>query len=298
MNLLKKILIKIYNKISISLYNFTVPIKYKIKIAKSIKISDEKLQNQNIISDKKIAIHFHVFYVDLLEEIYAHLVNIRIPFTLFITVVNEEDLASAETFFNNNEHNFEVKILKVENRGRDIYPFYQALHDCYKDYDVIAHFHTKKSLHTDFGNIWRKYLYNNLLGSKYFFENLISYLYKKEKIGFVTTPIIPLKNVIEAYFGYAENRVEYKANIEFALNAFCVPTDTLYNRKKNMDFPCGNMFVAKTEAIKQFFEAELDKNSFPDEEGQLTGTLQHYVELMWKYIVLYNGFEYCEAINK
>ena len=65
-----------------------------------------------------------------------------------------------------------------------------------------------------------------------------------------------------------------------------------------MDFPCGNMFVAKTNAIKQFFEAELDKNSFPDEEGQLTGTLQHYVELMWKYIVQYNGFEYCEVINK
>ena len=298
MNFVKKIIIKIINKTSLSLYNSSVPIKYKIKLAKSIKIPDDKSLNSSVESDKKVAIHFHVFYVDLLEEIYSHLENIRIPFTLFITVVTEDDLAYAEKFFTDHNHNFEVKIKKVENRGRDIYPFYQALHDCYKDYDIIAHLHTKKSLHTDFGNIWRKYLYHNLLGSKYFFENLVSYLDKKEKIGFATTPIIPLKNVIQAYFGYAENRVEYKANIEFALNAFGVPTEMLYNRKKNMDFPCGNMFVAKTNAIKQFFEAELDKNSFPDEEGQLTGTLQHYVELMWKYIVLYNGYEYCEVLNK
>ena len=289
---------KILEKISTKFYHFTALVKYRNKISKSVKISDEKPQDLNAISGKKIAIHFHVFYVDLLDEIYSHLVNIRIPFTLFITVVNDDDLTKAEKFFTANSHNFEVKIRKVENRGRDIYPFYQALHDCYKEFDVIAQFHTKKSLHTDFGNIWRKYLYNNLLGSKYFFENLILYLEKNEKLGFATTPIIPLKDVYRAYFGYVENRVEYKANIEFALNAFDVPTDRLYSRKKNMDFPCGNMFVAKTNAIKQFFEAELDKNSFPDEEGQLTGTLQHYVELMWKYIVQYNGFEYCEVINK
>lgn len=298
MNFLKKVLIKIYNITSVFFHDLSFSIKYKIKILKSVKISDDKKTDVNVILNKKIAIHFHVFYVDLLEEIYTYLVNIRIPFTLFITVVTEGDLARTETFFKNNNHNFEVKIIKVENRGRDIYPFYQALHNCYKNYDVIAHFHTKKSLHTDFGNVWRKYLYNNLLGSKYFFENLISYFEKKVRVGFITAPIVPIKNVVEAYFGYAENKVEYKKNIEFALNAFCVPTDKLYSRRRNMDFPCGNMFVAKTKAIRQFFEAELDKNSFPYEKGQLTGTLQHYVELMWKYMVLYNGFKYCEVINK
>ena len=236
--------------------------------------------------------------MDLLQEIYEHLSSIKNTFTLFITVVNEEDIDKVNEFFLEHPHSFEIKVLKVENRGRDIYPFYQALHDCYMNYDIIAHFHSKKSLHTDFGNIWRRYLYGNLLGYKCLFDNIIQLFVNNSAAGFVTTPVVPNKAITKAYFAFVENTVSSKDLIEQALNKFGVPLETLYSQEKNMDFPCGNMFIARTDSIKQFFSTKLSKSDFPDEKGQTAGTLQHYVELMWKYMVNYNGYEYIEVRKK
>ena len=58
------------------------------------------------------------------------------------------------------------------------------------------------------------------------------------------------------------------------------------------------MFIAKTDAIKQFLSAEISKDVFPAEEGQLSGTLQHYVELIWNYMIRTNKYEYREIQKK
>ena len=284
---------KIINKISSYIYRISVLCKYKRKLSKSISFSDCKLLNE-VNSTQRIAIHFHIFYIDLLDEIYTYIAHIKNPFTLYLTVVNEEDYIKTQKFFETHNHYFEIKIQQVENRGRDIYPFYLALHNDYSNFDIIAHFHTKKSLHTDFGDLWRIYLYDNLLGKKYLFDNLINFLETNKSIGFLTTPIIPQINIIESYFAFLTDTFKSKSDIGFALSTFGIPTDPVYKQTNNMDFPSGNMFIAKTNAIKQFFETSLSNKNFPDEAGQITGTLQHFVELMWKYMVLYNGFEYCE----
>lgn len=269
--------------------------RYKAKLRSSIKISDKKMKEP--VKPLKAALHFHVFYVDLLEEIYGHLKSIKNPFTLFITVVKDEDFDYVNKFFESHEHAFELKVLKVENKGRDIYPFYLALHDCYKDYDIIGHFHTKKSLHSNVGDYWRKYLYGNLLGNNCLFDNILAYFAANEKVGFVTTPIVSTLTLISSYFFFKDNNADCKKDIEMALNVFGVPTDALFATKENLDFPCGNMFIARTDAVKQFFATELSGKEFPDEKGQLNGTLQHFVELIWKYVVSYNGYDYKEVIK-
>ena len=72
----------------------------------------------------------------------------------------------------------------------------------------------------------------------------------------------------------------------------------VYTVPYNKEFPCGNMFIARRDAIQQFLSAELTDNDFPAEEGQLSGTLQHYVELIWNYMVTVNKFEYIEIQKK
>ena len=60
---------------------------------------------------------------------------------------------------------YEIKI--VENKGRDVLPLIIQLRTKIKYYKYFCHIHTKKSKHfTSFGNNWRNYLYNNLLGTK------------------------------------------------------------------------------------------------------------------------------------
>lgn len=288
---------KIKNKIKTVSKNYIIYFKYENQKRKTLKIPDNR-QISNSIPDLKIAMHFHVFYTDLLDEIFTYVSHIHSDFTLFITVVNNQDYEYVEQFFSKKKYNFSLKVLKVENKGRDIYPFYLALHECYKDFDLIAHFHTKKSLHTDFGDIWRKYLYDNILGSNYLFDNIITYFENHKTAGFLVPPVVPNKKVVEAYYSFKDNEIPYKDKIEIALSKFGIPLDALYASKYNKEFPCGNMFVARTEAIKQFFSTKLNDNDFPKEEGQLTDTLQHYVELMWKYMTDYNNFEYIEILNQ
>ena len=277
--------------------NLQITRRYKEKIRNSIIISDTFLNCKNPNNQLKVAIHFHVFYVDLLNEIYMHLKSIKTNFTLFITVIKKEDEKYVNDFFQEHEHSFTIKILEVENRGRDIYPFYLALHEHFKDYDIIAHFHTKKSMHSSFGNYWRTYLYNNLLGNNSLFDNIMELFSENSKLGFVTTPIISNKKIIDSYYYFKDNEANCKNDIAYALDVFEVSKDNLFNCKQNMDFPCGNMFIARTDAIRQFFEKNLSRDAFPEEKGQLAGTLQHFVELIWNYIVTSTNYEYKEVIK-
>lgn len=288
---------KIKEKVTKEADKIIVHFKYQMKLRKALKISDSQSIFDNS-ENPKIAIHFHVFYTELIEEIYNYVAHINKNFTLFITVVNDEDLKFVQHFFENKTYKFKLNIIKVENKGRDIYPFYLALHNCYSEYDYIAHFHTKKSLHTDFGEVWRKYLCDNILGSNYLFDNIIGYFENNRTAGFLVPPAVPNEQVVNAYYAFKDNKVSYKDKIEIALSKFGIPLDELYAHKKNKDFPCGNMFIARIDAIKQFFSTELKDDDFPKEAGQLTDTLQHYVELMWKYIVDYNGYEYLEVLRK
>ena len=262
------------------------------------KISDKKKSETINSASCKIALHFHVFYTDLLDEIFTYVSTIKIPYTLFITVVNEEDEKFVKDFFDLHTLNNEVKVLRTENRGRDIYPFYQALHGCYQNYDIIAHFHTKRSLHTNYGDKWRKYIFKNLIGTNYLFENIINYMNQNQSTGFVSTPIVPIRKIINSYFDFQKNRISCKDAIAESLKVFGVDPKEVYNQQINLDFPCGNMFIAKTDAIKQFLSAEISKDVFPTEEGQLSGTLQHYVELIWNYMIRTNKYEYREIQKK
>ena len=58
-----------------------------------------------------------------------------------------------------------------------------------------------------------------------------------------------------------------------------------------MNFPAGNMFWAKTEAIHQMFNEKIIKLC-PEERGQIDGTILHAIERFWLYLVKLNGFYY------
>ena len=113
----------------------------------------------------RTAIQVHVFYADLLPEFYGHLKGIAVPYNLFVSTDTEEKKSCIEAFFK--EHLMtgcrHVAVKVFENRGRDVCPFLAQLHDIYGNYDYIAHFHTKKSLHIDLGDYWRKSLLETLL---------------------------------------------------------------------------------------------------------------------------------------
>ena len=62
----------------------------------------------------------------------------------------------------------------------------------------------------------------------------------------------------------------------------------------NIVFPVGNMFWARVDAILPFF-TNIQMSDFPQEKGQVDGTIAHAIERLWVYVAEYNGyiFSFC-----
>ena len=61
-------------------------------------------------------------------------------------------------------------------------------------------------------------------------------------------------------------------------------------------FPVGDMFWAKIKSIHQIFKIKF-KSLFPDELGQINGTIMHAIERIWLYLVKKNGYYYKTIFN-
>lgn len=117
----------------------------------------------------KYAIHLHLFYPDLAEEFSRYFSYLPKGFDIFITHLDESDASSIRKAFINSGAE-KVNLIVVENKGRDVAPFIDVMKshiDC-DDYEVIGHFHSKKSLDAgaDIGDKWRRFLLDTLIGNK------------------------------------------------------------------------------------------------------------------------------------
>lgn len=144
-----------------------------------------------------IAVHFHLYYFDLLDEIIRYLRNIRHPFDLYVTVAHHVDEAHEKL----SAHFDHVRVLKVENRGKDLGGLIAALHTFSLDeYDIVLKIHTKKSLNqgsyitsiknlfgedVESGAVWRQQLLDTMLGSPEKVDRIIRKFRKHKKTGLI-----------------------------------------------------------------------------------------------------------------
>ncbi|HEB7537244.1 TPA: hypothetical protein RZH67_001787, partial [Campylobacter coli] len=113
-----------------------------------------------------IAIHIHVFYI----EEFINIVDILKPYSsyihLFITTVDVKKYDNIVQILV--KYGFLANINNVyvcENLGRNVLPWL-LLKDKLKSYDIVGHFHTKRSSFYQkewFGDMWNKSIYSDIL---------------------------------------------------------------------------------------------------------------------------------------
>ena len=235
-----------------------------------------------------VAIQAHIFYEELIDEIINKTNNIPIKFDLYITTIELKKKMKIEKYVKNysKANKYEIKI--VENRGRDVLPLIIQLKNKIKKYKYFCHIHTKKSKHfTSLGNKWRNYLYNNLLGSKEIISEILSDFELFDKLGF----IFP-----ELYYNLLENIDDYY-NSEFIfhrpnkkhMNLILKSIFPKFQIGNKLNFPSGDMFWAKVNAVHQIFKIRFFKK-FPKELNQTNDTIMHGIERIWLYLVKLNGY--------
>lgn len=230
--------------------------------------------------DKRIAVHVHLYYVDLLSEILGYLNNIPYKFDVYISCQENANVSSIKKRVKCLKNVKNVDIQPLPNRGRDIAPLYVWFADRIVNYDYVLHIHSKKSLYTGSERTgWRQYSLSSLLGSEEIVKKIF-WLFEEEKnIGIAypdnheDVPMLAYSWLVNEGLG---REFLKRLGIPFESGIFM--------------YPAGSFFWAKIEAIKPLFDAKLKIEDFPEEAGQTDGTLAHVIERATGFVVKNCGY--------
>jgi FMN phosphatase YigB (HAD superfamily)/uncharacterized coiled-coil protein SlyX len=217
----------------------------------------------------RIAIHLHMYYHDLADEFSHYLKNMPFEYDLYVSVASEEGIGACRKLFSGLAKQGLLVIEQVPNRGRDIAPMFCTFGSRLKDYDYVAHLHSKKSLYNKGATEgWRQYLCGNLLGSEERIRRIFALMQGDEPRGIV----------------YPQNYMllPYQANTwlsnRAAGAAWCARLGISTVPHGYFDFPTGSMFWAKGNALKPLFDTGINLDDFAEESGQTDGTFAHCLE--------------------
>lgn len=239
------------------------------------------LLNNKTWCNGKIAVHAHMYYVDLTDEFITYLKNIPFKFDLYISTMRKKDIPLMYYKFKKITNLNKLVIKKSKNSGRDFGPMFVLFGNDLKNYDYILHIHTKKSLRVGAEQVgWRQYLLNGLLGTK---ELVMQYfeLMDNHNVGLAypsTYKDVPL--IAYSWLSNFDFAKKYFENCGYEL------------RDHYLNFSAGSMFWCKKDAIKELLDLNLTWNDFGKEEAKDEGTLAHAFERIFGLAAKHNNYNF------
>ncbi|MEJ0075851.1 MAG: rhamnan synthesis F family protein [Alphaproteobacteria bacterium] len=233
-----------------------------------------------ITQGMRVGLHVHFHYPELCSELLAILAANRSRCDLLLTTNNARKARALEKETAGYQRG-EVRIMTIPNRGRDIGAFVTGLGESIKQYDVIGHLHSKRSLFlTDraIGERWRHFIWTNLVGREHAMMDVVLDRFAKDaRLGLVF-PDDPHLSAWDENLQIAEQLAE-RMGLQTRLPPF-------------FNFPLGTMFWARTEALAPLFGLGLDWDSYPVEPAPIDGTILHALERLLPFVAEHQGYRY------
>ena len=214
----------------------------------------------------RVALHAHFYHVLGARNLAARLAGNGTRCDLFLSTDTDAKAAHLRSALA--RHSGAVEIRVMPNRGRDIGPFLTgfAREITSGGYDVFGHVHGKQSLSVDaaMGDLWREFLWENLIGGAYPMLDLAANT-------FATHLDLGLMMAEDPHLvGWDENRT--------IAEALATRMDVATPLDEFFDFPLGNMFWARPRALRPLLALGLAWDDYPTEPLADDGTLLHALE--------------------
>lgn len=234
---------------------------------------------------KKIAVHLHVFYVDLLQEFLTAFEAFGFAYDLFITTDKEEKVAEIQEILDENSRAAEIVV--TGNIGRDVLPMLK-LKERLENYDYVGHFHTKKSKEADFwaGESWRKELIAMLVKPA---NTILANMEEKEDLGLVIADIPTFFRYNKIVDAYNENKIAPAMNDLWQKMEMTKSID--FNALHTFVMSYGTYVWFKYDALKPLFELNLTDEDVPAEPLPQNSIL-HAIERLLIYIAWDGNYDF------
>ncbi|MGT2828112.1 rhamnan synthesis F family protein [Streptococcus hillyeri] len=249
------------------------------------KVIDGKATGEIAVTTKKVAVHLHTFYVDLLDEFLTNFEAFAFDYDLYLTTNTAEKEEQIKEILE--KRGKTATIIVTGAKGRDIIPMLK-LKDALSQYDYIGHFHTKKSPEYPYwvGDSWRAELNQMLIQSA---NHLLAAFDRREKLGLAIADI-------PSFFRYTkivEPWNEYR---------FAADMNDLWKRMglaRSIDFETFDTFIMsygtfiwfKYDALKPLFDLGLTDEEIPAEPLP-QHTILHSIERILVYLAWANHYDY------
>ena len=227
-----------------------------------------------------IALHIHVHYPSLLDEILKPLSKNKTRPDIFLSCSSNCEIKWLANKIEKYGFNI-AEIVHTPNRGRDIGALLTMFGEkIEKDYAIYGHLHTKKSIHIlkDQAVHWRNFLVANLVGTDdiHMVDTIVGELQEEKSTGliFPDDPHCPAWD-----------------------NNYCIAKDLLRSiniesMPDEFNFPVGTMFWAKSGALTPLYDLKLKWSDYPAEPIDNDGTILHAIERILPMVAESQGYNY------
>ena len=219
-----------------------------------------------------VAVHLHLFYEDMLEQLAAYLRNIPTGFDLYVSVKPQVDVQQTiDKLRQAIPLALNIVVEAVPNRGRDLAPLIVQFGERLSKYNIVGHVHTKKSPHNSRLAEWCEAILYHLFGPQDGGGGRVAHIFHlldtQAKIVFPERPT----GLLRDFNGWAGNH-------KLARKLLDKYSSLSIENFPIVEFPAGSMFWARGECLKDFLELPLRFEDFPLEPIQADGTLAHALE--------------------
>lgn len=237
------------------------------------------------LTNQKIAVHLHVFYVDLLEEFLTAFKQFHFSYDLFITTDSDDKKAEIEKILAAETQKAQVFV--TGNIGRDVLPMLK-LKEYLSAYDFVGHFHTKKSKEADFwaGQSWREELIDMLIKPA---DHILAELQRNPKIGLVIADMPTFFRYNKIVDAWNEHLIAPEMNKLWHEMGLAKTID--FNAFHTFVMSYGTYVWFKYDALKPLFDLDLTDQDVP-EEPLPQNSILHAIERLLIYIAWAEHYDF------
>ncbi len=236
----------------------------------------------------RIGLHLHLYHMDMASCFFERLAGWQAPYDLFISVCSPRDEQTARILFSpllkRNAGKLVIRVLP--NRGRDAGAWVAGFGADLAGYDLAGHVHSKQSQHFAWGDQWRDYLLDHVIGWDAF-ADIRAHFQRDPSLGLVFPPIYD-----GVYEFWGKNRLTHleevdRRNTQDLLRRMGIKEHLTTH---NLHFSVGTMFWYRPAALAPLINLGLCFDDFEVEPVGITGSLAHAIERLPALVAEHGGF--------